>query len=251
MAFEESESGEEQGQEQTERPIPARSKPRAVLKPRPLGAVTGGQEIEDAVSELSERLERLEARSEPKWREVGEKQTKPVGTNFDSELLNRMNKTIVDYEKSGVKLYKRKMFEEGLEEQLDVLNSTAEIDDAFEKACRNMGWGKEAPDIKKFVEHIEGIEDYVWTSERAKYALNLLKGRPEKIEEFLNAEPQVRQLVDFATIERLKKAAKGKLPKGAEGEDISDGLFGIFEEGEGEESGEEKEEGGEEEEPLP
>jgi len=251
MVFEESESGETPEPEPTERPIPAKSTVKArLLKPKPLGTVTGGQEIEDAVSELSERLEKLEAQKAPGWREVGEKQTKPVGTNFDSELLDRMNKTIVDYEKSGVKLYKRKMLEEGLEEQLDVLNSTAEIDDAFEKACA-VGWGEEPPSVKKFVEHIEGIEDWVWTSERAKYALNLLKGRPEKIEEFLNAEPQVRQLVDFATIERLKKAAKGKLPKGAEGEDISDGLFGLFDEGEEEESGEEKEEGGEEEEPFP
>jgi len=228
-----------------EEPQAVKPKVKAVLKPR---RIEPEDELAGEVYSLKDRLDRLEAQKAPSWREVGEKQSKPVGTNFDSELLDRMNKTIQDYEKSGVKLYKRKLFEEGLEEQLDVLNSTAEIDDAFEKACKNMGWGKEAPNVKVFVEHIEGIEDWVWTSERARYALNLFRGRPEKIEELLNAEPVLRQFVDYAAIERLKRAAKGKLPKGAESGDLLDelGLGDEEEEGEGKsgekESGEEEDE---------
>jgi len=91
----------------------------------------------------------------------------------------------------------------------------------------------EPPSVKRFVEHLEGIEDWVWTSERSKYALNLLKGRPEKIEEFLEKEPTVRQFVDSLTIERIKKLPKAKLPEGS-----GDLLDEFFSEGEEEGSSE-------------
>jgi len=238
------EGGEELG-EQPERPAAFKPKVKAILKPKQTE-----DEVLDEVYSLKERIDRLEAQRTQGWREVGQKESKPAGTLLDGELSDRMNKTIADYEKSGVKLYKRKLFEEGLEEQLDVLNSTAELDDAFEKACKNVGWGKEAPDIKKFVEHIEGIEDYVWTSERAKYALNLLRGRPEKIEEFLKAEPEVRGFVDYQSIEKAKRAAKAKIKvKGGDGDDGT--IFGwMFDQGEPEEPSEGEEKGEEEEEPF-
>jgi len=44
---------------------------------------------------------------------------------LDGELSDRLSKTIEDYSKAGVKLYKRKLFEEGLEEQLDVLGDSS------------------------------------------------------------------------------------------------------------------------------
>jgi len=247
MASEESESGEMPEQEQTERPIPARSTVKAkLLKPKPLGTVTGGQEIEDAVSELAERIERLESKSQSNWREVGQKETKPVGTNFDSALIDRLNKTVEDYQKAGIKLYKRKLLESGLNESLDDLNSTWQLDDAFKKS---------RGDPEKFVGYLaetaeeagetETEKTWVWTSERSRHALALFRGRPDEIEKLLTLEPQLRQFLDFQAIERAKRAAKVDI-KG-ESEDISDGLFGLFDQGEGE--GEE--EGGEEEEPFP
>jgi len=221
-------AGEEPGE--LEQPEGFKPKVKAVLKPK---RTEPEDELADEVYSLKDRLDRLEAQKAQSWREVGQKESKPAGTLLDGELTDRMNKTIADYEKSGVKLYKRKLFEEGLEEQLDVLNSTVEIDDAWEKAMKAetgsvlgfpMFWEdeEEAPSVKIFVEHIEAIEGWVWTSERAKYALNRFAGRPDKIDELLKAEPQLHALLDPGAIEMAKRKPKPK-PKAAEEEENPEG----------------------------
>jgi len=146
-------------------------------------------------------------------------------------------------------LYKRKLLESGLTEALDDLNSTWQLDDAFKKSRGNP---------EKFVGYLQETSEeagetetektWIWTSERSKHALALFRGSPDEIEKLLTLEPQLRQFLDFQAIERAKRAPK---PKGAEGDGF-DTLFGLFDEGEPEESeGEGEEEGKEEEDTFP
>jgi len=224
----EPEGDDEAGQEQEGKPTKVRAKPRDQYS-----------ELEDEIYSLKDRLNRLEAQ---KTQKLGERPAdKNVGTAFPEELIDRLNKTLEDYQKAGLKLYKRKLLESGLTEALDDLNSTWQLDDAFKKS---------RGDAEKFVGYLQETSEeagetetektWIWTSERSKHALALFRGRPDEIEKVLTLEPQLRQFLDFQAIERAKRAPK---PKGAEsGDDIFGWLFG---EDEGE--GEPEEEGGEEE----
>jgi hypothetical protein len=161
------------------------------------------EETEEIEEEKDREEEDAEATTRPqekeKWRDLVKTPGRPVGTLFDGEVIARMDRTVKDYDKGGIKLYKRKLLEQGVEDTLDALNSTREIDDAFEEASGGFGLlslEDESPDIEALVEYLNELKDWVWTRERAEYLLGKLKGQPEQIDQLLKEEPKIRELLE-------------------------------------------------------
>jgi len=72
------------------------------------------EEDEEAEADASqaEREKRLRQTRDANWSSLSRVESKPVGTNFSTDLIERTDMTIRDYEKSEIRLTKRRRGEE-------------------------------------------------------------------------------------------------------------------------------------------